>query len=70
MFERDIALEGELDDAQRAKLLEIAERCPVHRTLQHGADVTTRLVAPPSSSGDEDAGQHMRDMDEACQAQA
>jgi putative redox protein len=32
---REIALEGELDADQRARLLEIAEKCPVHRTL-HG----------------------------------
>ncbi|MBW0103812.1 OsmC family protein [Pseudonocardia sp. KRD-291] len=30
---REIHLEGDLDDAQRAKLLAIADRCPVHRTL-------------------------------------
>jgi putative redox protein len=29
-----IRLEGDLDDAQRARLLEIAGRCPVHRTLE------------------------------------
>src|SRR5262249_22069543 len=32
-IERVVRLEGELDDAQRAKLLEIANKCPVHRTL-------------------------------------
>jgi uncharacterized OsmC-like protein len=32
-FKRFIALEGDLDEAQKAKLLEIAEKCPVHRTL-------------------------------------
>ena len=32
-FERSVVLEGELSDAQRARLLEIAERCPVHRML-------------------------------------
>lgn len=30
---RRIHLEGELDDAQRARLLEIADKCPIHRTL-------------------------------------
>ena len=50
-FRRAIALEGALDDAQRARLLEIAERCPVHRTLESGAAVETALVA-----GDGDAG--------------
>ena len=32
-IEKQIELVGALDDAQRAKLLEIADRCPVHRTL-------------------------------------
>jgi putative redox protein len=34
-IEREILLEGDLDAASRARLLEIADRCPVHRTL-HG----------------------------------
>lgn len=34
---RRIRLGGALDDAQRARLLEIAQRCPVHRTLSAGA---------------------------------
>ena len=32
-IERAITLEGNLDDAQRQRLLEIAKKCPVHRTL-------------------------------------
>lgn len=32
-IERRITLKGQLDQAQRARLLEIAEKCPVHRTL-------------------------------------
>jgi putative redox protein len=36
VFTRRIAVEGTLDDAQRAQLAEIAERCPVHRTLAQG----------------------------------
>jgi uncharacterized OsmC-like protein/alpha/beta superfamily hydrolase len=43
-IERVVTLEGELDDAQRAKLLEIAEKCPVHRTLQSEVLVPTRLA--------------------------
>ena len=43
-FRREIRLEGDLDDTQRARLLEIADRCPVHRTLEHGARVETVLV--------------------------
>ncbi len=44
LFRRRIRLEGDLDDAQRARLLEIADKCPVHRTLVHGAKVETELV--------------------------
>lgn len=36
VFTRRIAVEGALDDAQRAQLAEVAERCPVHRTLTQG----------------------------------
>lgn len=43
-FERTITLTGRLDDAQRAKLLEIADKCPVHKTLERKSTVTTRLT--------------------------
>ncbi|WP_288943981.1 bifunctional alpha/beta hydrolase/OsmC family protein [uncultured Roseovarius sp.] len=42
-FRRVIRLEGDLDDDQRAKLLEIADKCPVHRTLERSAKVETEL---------------------------
>jgi uncharacterized OsmC-like protein/fermentation-respiration switch protein FrsA (DUF1100 family) len=40
---REIALEGALSDEQRRKLLEIADKCPVHRTLHGEIKVRTRL---------------------------
>ncbi len=43
-FRREIRLVGELDTAQRQRLLEIADKCPVHRTLETGAEVKTILV--------------------------
>lgn len=43
-FERRIRLIGNLDADQRARLLEIADKCPVHRTLEIGAEVRTTLV--------------------------
>jgi putative redox protein len=46
LFSRRIALAGELDAEQRARLLEIAERCPVHRTLTQGAAIETSLENP------------------------
>jgi len=43
-FRRLITLEGDLDVDQRAKLLEIADKCPVHRTLEASSKVETILV--------------------------
>lgn len=40
-FERKIAVEGLNDEALSAKLLEIADKCPVHKTLEKGAKVET-----------------------------
>ncbi len=40
-IERVISLEGELDDKQRARLMEIADKCPVHRTLKSEVDIRT-----------------------------
>lgn len=41
---REIVLEGELTDEQRQRLLEIANRCPVHRTLTSEIKVRSRLA--------------------------
>jgi putative redox protein len=43
MIDRIVRLEGPLNDEQRAKLIEIAEKCPVHRTLTNRIDVSTLL---------------------------
>lgn len=40
-FERRIAVSADIDEAVQAKLLEIADKCPVHRTLEHGAKIVT-----------------------------
>ncbi|MCB9960390.1 MAG: OsmC family protein [Rhodospirillaceae bacterium] len=40
---RTIRLTGDLSEAERARLLEIADRCPVHRTLESEIKVVTRL---------------------------
>jgi uncharacterized OsmC-like protein len=42
---RRISLRGDLDTAQRQRLLEIADRCPVHRTLENDPQIVTELVA-------------------------
>src|SRR6058998_3643284 len=44
-IERDIELAGPLTEAQRSRLVEIAGKCPVHRTLKSEIDIRTRLTA-------------------------
>jgi putative redox protein len=43
-IERSIQLQGELDDTQRQKLLEIAEKCPIHRLLTGEVSIATGLA--------------------------
>jgi putative redox protein len=43
-IEREILLDGNLSHDQRTRLLEIAERCPVHRTLTSEINIRTRLA--------------------------
>lgn len=43
-FRRRIRLDGPLSAEQRARLMEIADRCPVHRTLESEAEIVTELV--------------------------
>ena len=42
IIERSIRIEGDLDDDQRARLMEIADKCPVHRTLNDPVVIRTR----------------------------
>jgi len=44
-IEREIRFEGDLSDEQRARLLDIADKCPVHRTLTSEINICT-VVAP------------------------
>ena len=69
-IEREIDVVGELDDEQRARLLEIANRCPVHRTLEGEISVVSKLrdvtgaldASPPVALGD---GNGTEDEDDA-----
>lgn len=45
-IDREITLEGNLDGETRAKLLEIADKCPVHKTLTSEIKIRTKLVSP------------------------
>lgn len=65
-FLRDIQLFGALDDEQRARIIAVSKRCPVHLTIERGSDVETVLSAnvPPDAAP---AGcEHLLDMNEAC----
>lgn len=43
-IERELTLSGRLDETQRARLVQIADMCPVHRTLTSEIKIRTRLV--------------------------
>lgn len=43
-FNRTIELEGDLDDKQRQRLLQVADKCPVHKTLETKTQIITKLV--------------------------
>lgn len=42
LFTREITIAGDIDAAQRARMIEIAEKCPVHKTLTSGARIETQ----------------------------
>lgn len=44
VFKRDLFLKGDLDNKQRKRLLEIANKCPVHKTLNTEVEVKTELM--------------------------
>lgn len=66
LFTRNIAFEAPLDGEMEAKLLAIADKCPVHRTLMRGFEIRTNIgtVVPPLA--EEPLTQHERDMEQAC----
>lgn len=67
VFERTLTLDGALDEEQRGKLFAIADKCPVHRTLEAGARVITR--ATPAMAAPEEE-QHFAEMQAVCETEA
>jgi len=45
VIERQISVRGQLSEEQRQRLLEIAARCPVHKTLTHTPQVIDSIIA-------------------------
>ncbi|NNC36677.1 MAG: OsmC family protein [Hyphomonadaceae bacterium] len=44
IFIRDITIEGDIDEKQRARMLQIADKCPVHNMLEGTSEFRTNLV--------------------------
>ena len=63
-FVREIGFEGLLDAEQHKRLLEIAEHCPVHRTLGEGATIVTTPLGPTVPDAPDD---HLRQMEQLCE---
>jgi len=51
-FQREITLTGDLDEKQKARILQIADKCPVHKTLHSKTQIITALVDSLDSAQD------------------
>lgn len=64
-FTREILFGGAIDAERRAKLVEIADKCPVHRTLERRSEIVTVTADLAATDSDaEPASQHVADMDD------
>ena len=66
LFSRHIAFEGPLGPEEQEKLLSIADKCPVHRTLMRGFEIVTDIGANAAALPAEPATQHQHDMEDSC----
>ena len=66
LFTRNIAFEGALEGEMGEKLLSIADKCPVHRTLMRGFEIRTNIGSVVPRLAPEPAMQHERDMEAVC----
>ena len=66
LFSRHIAFEGPLGAEEQEKLLGIADKCPVHRTLMRGFEIRTEIGTGAATLPAEPPTQHERDMEAAC----
>jgi uncharacterized OsmC-like protein/alpha/beta superfamily hydrolase len=67
-FSRVIHIDGELDESQKARLLEMAGHCPIHRTLEQGVRVETSRADQPRPVPVGNPDDHVRDMCDTCDA--
>jgi putative redox protein len=64
-FTRQIEMVGQLDDEQKERLLAVSLRCPVHKTIESGADIETVIVSAASDTEVESRCAHALDCMEA-----
>lgn len=60
VFERTLTLDGLLSEEQRARMFEIADKCPVHRTLEGSSRIVTRAKAAMAAP---DEAEHFAEME-------
>jgi putative redox protein len=66
-FIRELEFSGPLDESQKARLVEIALRCPVSLTVERGSTITTTLLDTGAMQSEAITRcNHIRDMDQAC----
>ena len=70
LFTRRLLLKGDLSDEQRQRLAEIADKCPVHRTLERSAVVETEFGEAMPDGAADTPGQHAHDMANSTDAEA
>ncbi|HEY5721147.1 MAG TPA: OsmC family protein [Allosphingosinicella sp.] len=68
LFTRRISFDSPLDSDRHARLLEIADRCPVHRTLMRGFEIRTETddAGEGSRLPANDPAEHEAQMEQAC----
>jgi putative redox protein len=62
-YGRTIFLDGPLDEDQRARILLMADQCPVGKTLGRGADITTFLSPEGDRNVTPARSEYMKDME-------
>ncbi|WGM32188.1 bifunctional alpha/beta hydrolase/OsmC family protein [Brevundimonas sp. NIBR11] len=65
VFERTLTLDGLLTEEQRARMFEIADKCPVHRTLEGSSRIVTRAKAAMAAP---DEAEHFAEMEMVAEA--
>ena len=66
LFTRRIVFDSSLDPEREGRLLEIADRCPVHRTLMRGFEIRTEMDGSAPLEPADEPEEHEAQMEQAC----